>query len=263
MLSISLVIALLAALALAQEDAGEYLFRMCIPGFMGEIGRKLPETYDPFDEMVNSPFPCEQEIYLSRLCFSNGTTEIDFLAEQQCLCGGNYFEASRGCQECFYAHGLFSAEFPQDEVLRNISRASSAECSATPITVPFTNHFPPAASTGTSVTIISDRFPNDSAVSNYWTGATTPVAGQITGSATARLTSRTNSERVRYTPTGTTETSATEAATTEAAATEAGTGGGGGTNSTNPPSPSSTNGATNVKAAGGLLAVIIGVVAAL
>lgn len=213
--------------------------------------------------MVNSSFPCEQEMYLSRLCFSKGTTEIDFLAEQQCLCGGNYFEASRGCQECFYAHGLFSVEFPRDEVLANISRASSAECSATPITVPFTNLFPPPATTGTSATIISDRFPNDSAVSNYWTGATTPVAGQITGSATARLTSHTNTQMNRYTPTGTTETGTTEAGTTGASATEGGAGGDEETSSTNPPSPSSTNGAANVKAAGGLLAVIIGVVAAL
>lgn len=254
MLSISVAIALLAALALAQESPDDYFFRMCLPSFSAEPSKEpLKEPIDLFAEMVDSPFPCEQEIYLSRLCFSNGTTEIDFLAEQQCLCGGNYFEASRGCQECFYAHGRYSPEFPRDEVLANISRYSSAECSATPITVPFTNLFPQPPTTGLPISIISDRFPNDSAVSNYWTGATTPVAGQITGSATARLTSRTNSQNIRYTPTGTTETSATET----------GAGGGEETSSTNPPSPSSTNGAANVKVAGGLLAVIIGVLAAL
>ncbi|KFY56200.1 hypothetical protein V496_06755 [Pseudogymnoascus sp. VKM F-4515 (FW-2607)] len=263
MLSISLAIALLAALTLAQEYSGDYLFRMCIPAIIGEVGSTEP--YDPFGKMGTSPFPCEQEIYLSRLCRSNGTTEIDFLAEQKCLCGGNYFEASRGCQECFYAHGLFSEEFPRDEVLANISRVSSAECSATPVTIPFTNLFPPrtTTATATSATIISDRFPYDSAVSNYWTGATTPVAGQITGIATGRLKSRTNSQNIRYTPTGTTETGTTEAGTTGASATEGGAGGGEETSSTNPPSPSSTNGAANVKTAGGLLAVIIGVVAAL
>lgn len=202
---------------------------MCYPSLLDDNGHV---TDNLFSALAKSPFPCEQAMYLEKACFSNG--EDDFLAEQQCLCGGNYFEAYRGCYECYYAHGFFDAQHPRDEALSQLTSASSAECSATPITMRYTNLYPTGASTDVDVeTLTSDRFPSDTAVANYWTGATAPIAGQITGSATS---------------TG---------------ITEAGPGGGGGTSSTNPPSPSSTNGAAEVKAAGGLLAVVIGAMAAL
>ncbi|KFY08668.1 hypothetical protein V492_06025 [Pseudogymnoascus sp. VKM F-4246] len=227
MLLISLAVALLAPLTLAQDIAEDhkndiYLAKMC-----------YPQLHDPnsnsnwISRVEKSPFPCEQRAYLNRVCYSNGTTEIDLLAEQQCLCGGNYFEAARGCQECYYAHGYVVPGDTLEKALSRLKDSSSAECSATPITMPYTKLYSVATTLGPDATIISDRFPNDTAVTNYWTGAATPIAGKITGSATGRLTKFTN------TPTGTT------------------------------PSPSSTNGAAEVKAAGGLLAVVIGVVAVL
>ncbi|KFY21607.1 hypothetical protein V493_07265 [Pseudogymnoascus sp. VKM F-4281 (FW-2241)] len=246
MLLITLAIALLAPLALAQTSPEDqktlrYIIDMCVPSFWG--------TPDVFAAMANSPFPCEQEMHLSRVCFSNGTTEVDFLAEQQCLCGGNFFEAVRGCHECYFAHGVVSKDLPRDAVLSSLASASSAECLATPITMPYTNLYPVAATTGLPLAMLNnDRFPNDTAVSNYWTGAATPIAGVISGSATGRLTTRTNTADARYTPTG---------------VTGSGAGGGGGTSSTGAPLPTSTNGAAEVRAAGGLLAVVIGVVAAL
>lgn len=250
MLSISLAIALLAPLALAGNSIKDhkndiYLSNMCYPRIRA---RESGSSSNPISAMSHSPFPCEQSSYLSRSCFSNGTTEIDFLAEQQCLCGGNFFEAVRGCHECYFAHGFVDPEYTRDEVMSRLSSANSAECSATPITMPYTNLFPPPVTTLSDATIVSDRFPNDTAVSNYWTGATAPVAGQITGSATARLSSFTNTGQARYTPTGTTE---------------GGSGGDGGASSTDAPAPSSTNGAAKMKVAGGLLAVVIGAMAAL
>ncbi|KFY34126.1 hypothetical protein V494_07030 [Pseudogymnoascus sp. VKM F-4513 (FW-928)] len=233
MLIISLAVALLAPLTLAKENPADhkndiYLARMC-----------YPQLHDPnsngnwLSKVANSPFPCEQQAYLHSACYSNGTTEIDFLAEQQCLCGGNYFEAARGCQECYYAHGNVVPGDTLEKALSRLKDSSSAECSATPVTVPYTNLYSVATTLGPDATIISDRFPNNTAVTNYWTGAATPIAGKITGSATGRLTTVTNTDGARYTPTGTTT------------------------------SPSSTNGAAEVTAAGGLLAVVIGVVAVL
>ncbi|KFX95755.1 hypothetical protein O988_05659 [Pseudogymnoascus sp. VKM F-3808] len=249
MLSISLAVALLASLVLSYEDekTDRYLKDMCYPIIWANNGQT---TEDPFALMSKSPFPCEQVVYLATYCFSNGTTEIDFLAEQQCLCGGNYFEALRGCYDCFYTHGLSDAQNPVDKVLRDLTSASSAECSATPITIPYTNLYPTEdwRTSSDVATLTSDRFPNDTAISNYWTGATAPIMGQITGSATGRLTSYTNSYLARYTPTGTTGAAPTS---------------GGGASSTTPASPSSTNGAAEVKVAGGLLAVVIGAMAAL
>ncbi|KAF7944240.1 hypothetical protein EAE96_010642 [Botrytis aclada] len=53
------------------------------------------------------------------------------------------------------------------------------------------------------VVIKSDRFPNQTAVSNYYTGNTVWTTGSITGSATARLTSYTATETSKFSPTTT------------------------------------------------------------
>lgn len=251
MLSLSLALALLAPLALAQDNHNkyknhDYLDNMCSPRFQDP---SLLTTEDHIAAIAQSPFPCEQVTYLANICFSNGTTPLDFLAEQQCLCGGNYFDAVRGCDECYYAHGFFNAIFPIATAQSRLASASSAECSASPVMVPYTNLHPPQGRATEDASIVDDRFPNDTAVANYWSGATAPVAGMITGSATGRLTSFTNVGGARYTPTGVTEAGAG--------------GGGGGASSTEPASPPSTNGAAEVKAAGGLLAVVIGAVVAL
>jgi hypothetical protein len=247
MLSISLALALLASLALSLTDleATLYLTDFCYPNLRDDDGHTPDNLVSIF---AKSPFPCEQVMYLERACFANGTAEVDLLAEQQCLCGGNYFEASRGCQECFYAHGFVDAGNSLDKALSKLTSASSAECSATSITMRYAELIPDTLVSADDdvATLASDRFPSDTAISNYWTGATTPIAGQITGSATGRLASNTYLENERTK----TRTGITEA-------------GGAGTSSTTPPSPSSTNGAAEVKVAGGLLAVVIGAMAAL
>lgn len=247
MLSIFLAIALLVSLALSLTDleAELYITNLCYPNLLDD-NELVPDNLVSI--FAKSPFPCEQQMYLERACFANGTAEIDFLAEQQCLCSGNYFEASHGCLECAYAHGYFDVENPLDKALSKLTSASSAECSATPVTMRYAELIPGTLISANDdvATLTSDRFPSDTAISNYWTGATTPIAGKITGSATGRMASNTHFGNER----ATTHTGITEAGVTD-------------TSSANPPSPSSTNGAAGVKVAGGLLAVVIGAMAAL
>ena len=55
------------------------------------------------------------------------------------------------------------------------------------------------------MTLGLDRFPNNTEVSNYYVATETdkPLLGEITGSATARLTTWTNLDGERFTPTST------------------------------------------------------------
>ncbi|KFY38842.1 hypothetical protein V494_04182 [Pseudogymnoascus sp. VKM F-4513 (FW-928)] len=266
MLSISLAVALLASLALSLTHLEQslYLGDLCYPNLLDDNGR-VPDNLDGI--YSKSPFPCEQMMYLEVVCHANGTAEIDFLAEQQCLCGGNFFDASRGCLECTYAHGFFDAEKPLDKALSKLASVSSAECSATPVMMSYAERVPGTYETDDVATLTSDRFPSDTAISNYWTGATTPIAGQITGSATGRAKSNTyledqrakmSTESMEAAGAGTSSANTPSPSSTNGAAA-----GGAGTSSASPPSPSSTNGAAEVKVAGGLLAVVIGAMAAL
>ncbi|OBT80276.1 hypothetical protein VF21_00577 [Pseudogymnoascus sp. 05NY08] len=136
--------------------------------------------------LANSSLPCEQSIYLNQICMSNGTTPNDFLAEQQCLCDGNYFEASIGCYDCQVAHGLVVKPSDRASYISAVSSRRKVECSAVP-TQGFSNLFPPYNITSqylrSDLTLSSDNFPNDTRLENYWTGATTAIAGKITGNA--------------------------------------------------------------------------------
>ncbi|KFY07182.1 hypothetical protein V492_07378 [Pseudogymnoascus sp. VKM F-4246] len=244
----SLAVALLASLALSLTDLEQdlYLGNLCYPNLLDDNGRVPDNLVGIFSK---SPFPCEQMMYLERACRANGTAEVDFLAEQQCLCGGNFFDASRGCLECTYAHGFFDAEYPLDKALSKLTSASSAECSATPVAMNYAERVPGTLKSATDdvATLTSDRFPSDTAISNYWTGATTPIAGQITGSATGRAKSDTyfedqrakmSTESMKAGGAGTSSANTPSPSSTNGAAA-----GGAGTSSANPPSPSSTNGA--------------------
>ncbi|KAJ6126827.1 hypothetical protein N7523_002439 [Penicillium sp. IBT 18751x] len=159
-----------------------------------------------------SPFPCEQETYTKAVCTANGTTPIDFLAEQECLCTGGHWEAMRGCDACYYAHGYrgspsMSAAAYEHSTASYMSSLSAAECHVTPPYQPFSNLLPSPNYTSVedspSITLASDRFPNNTAVSNYFTATQSMTPGKITGSATARLTSWTNISGVKYTPAST------------------------------------------------------------
>ncbi|OBT81405.1 hypothetical protein VE02_10036 [Pseudogymnoascus sp. 03VT05] len=177
-----------------------YLDSMCLPT-KAKLGRvPLAEIVA---SMANSPFLCEQRIYLERTCFANGTTTNDFLAEQQCLCGSNYFEALATCYDCQIAHGLVVAPSDLASFSSRVSGRSTAECSAVLVTKA-TNLFAVNTSTGPypDSTLSPDPFANDTLVENYWTGPTAPVAGKITGSAVEHQSSFTNVDDVRFTPPG-------------------------------------------------------------
>jgi hypothetical protein len=80
---------------------------MCYPLYSNstrtiELGLSIESE---ISSLANSPFPCEQEMYMGIACRANGTTELDFLAEQECLCGGAFWEAMEGCNDYYFAHG--------------------------------------------------------------------------------------------------------------------------------------------------------------
>ena len=211
---INIVIALDALLPVASpflmkrlinDPVGLYLNRMCYPLYSNRT--RLIDLNITISEigssLAKSPFPCEQQMYIETVCAANGTTEIDFLAEQECLCNGAFFDVIAGCDACFIAHG-YQASTPQAESSA-LASLSAAECQPSPPFQPYSNLFPPVNLTSISlrppITLGIDRFPNNTAVSNYWTPTRSITPGKITGSATARLTSWTNTRGVRYTPT--------------------------------------------------------------
>ena len=196
------------------DPASNYLEKMCYPNFSNttrEISLRLSAD-EIAASLAMSSFPCEQEMYIGAVCTANGTTPIDFLAEQECLCTGGYWEAMRGCDACNYAHGYrgspsVSAAAFEHSTASYISSLSAAECHVSPPYQPFTNLLPTLNITSVEdsppITLASDLYPNNTAVSNYFTATQSMTPGRITGSATARLTSWTNFSGVRYTPTST------------------------------------------------------------
>ncbi|PQE34102.1 Collagen mcl1 protein [Rutstroemia sp. NJR-2017a WRK4] len=226
-------IALFASLSLAQDDRpshpnAEYLSLMCYPLLTNvtrriELDRQNVSLAGQVASLANSPFPCEQADYMLQICSANGTTPIDFLAEQECLCPSSYWDAVRGCVDCFLAHGYLNQT--KDEEYASISSLRSAECLATsPPIQPYSNLlYTTALNVSTQLygpddAIGTDRFPNQTAVSNYFTSTGTNMwtVGTITGSATARLTSFTNSDDVRFTPTATIASTGSGSATSSA-----------------------------------------------
>ncbi|KFY31586.1 hypothetical protein V493_00974 [Pseudogymnoascus sp. VKM F-4281 (FW-2241)] len=264
------VVALLAICAKAATDETnwrevkpneQYLNDMCYPQYSKMDSQ---DYYATIAELSNSPFPCEQEFFLRLLCYSNGTTPNDFLAEQQCLCGGNYFDTLVGCYNCRLAHGMISTLPKRAEVYSRFSSLSKAECSPTPVIQPYTNMLEDFNSTSymlrSDMTLSSHQFSSDTAVSNYWTGATAPIAGKITGDAVNHQSSFTNVNYEKFMPTATASTGGSVATTSAPTST-------GGVNAAssagNADAATSTGGAAEVKVAGGLLVAVIGVLAAL
>lgn len=157
----------------------QYPYTMCYPNF----------DVTAANTFIDSPFPCEVRAAILQICFANNTSELDFLAEQQCLCNGAFWDTWRGCDACFFAHGS-SSDNPADSA-KSISSLSIAECSPSPPSRPFKSLFPIYTTDiiSTSVTLVNDNFPNNTAVSNYWTATETALTpGTITGSATGRQT---------------------------------------------------------------------------
>lgn len=231
-----------------------YLSEICYP-LLSNSSRDVElhlTLNNKISSLANSPFPCEQADYIREVCTANGTTPIDFLAEQECLCTSSYWEILKGCDDCFIAHG--DLDFTSDDSASKISSLSSAEClAATPPIQPYSNLFAPVnistVFTEADISIGTDRFPNNTAVSNYYTQTGEVTPGAITGSATARLTRWTNYSGIRFTPTST-STSAT------ATATESGSESGPSSSA----AAASTNAAPELKATGSLLVAVLGAI---
>ncbi|KAK6595644.1 hypothetical protein H4I96_09963 [Botrytis cinerea] len=180
-----------------------YLYEMCFPN-LSNVSLVRSSAGKRLEIMANSPFPCERSNYIIYACLANGTSPIDFLAEQECICPSSLWELEAACTDCYLAHGYQNTTREESDAA--ISSLSQAECTATPVQ-PFTNFFsslnPTEALTTPDAVLGTDKFPNQTAVSNYYTGNTVWTTGSITGSATARLTSYTATEFSRFTPTTT------------------------------------------------------------
>jgi hypothetical protein len=175
-------------------SVANYLQQICMP-LVTNLTRAT-ELHLNGTTMINSlalsPFPCEQQLYLGSICQANATDEVDFLAEQECLCGGSFFEVSAGCNACLFSHG-YTLETPE-EASSSLSSLSTAECNPTPPFQPFRNLLPSpnvthAIQIEETETLGHDQFPNKTDVSYYFTATGSVTDGAITGSATARLTS--------------------------------------------------------------------------
>jgi hypothetical protein len=257
-----------------------YLERMCSP--LLSNGTRIRELHLSINGMIsslaNSPYPCEQELYLGQICTANGTTQADFLAEQECMCNGSFFQAQEACHACYYAHGY--QRIPPEEAASSLSSAKTAECSPSPPFQPYINIFPPfnitSAELVPSLTLLPDKYFNNTAISVYATVTASLTPGAITGSATARLTTWTNTRGIRYTPTsippnngtGTVGSGSSTAAPspTSGASTGAGTPGvssGGASTSSSTTQSANMAAVGEVKFAGGLLAAVLGVAALL
>lgn len=198
MLTINTYVALGALLPLSSaivvtrgnnDPVAAYLIRMCYP-IQFNITRDR-ELHLSTDEMIpslaNSPFPCEQAEYIRETCTANGTTELDFLAEQECLCNGAFWDVSAGCYDCHFAHG-WPAKTPA-EASSSLTSLSAAECEPSPPFQPYSNLLPSidynnptsifaSIASAPDLTLGIDRFPNNTAVSNYFTPTRSITAGE-------------------------------------------------------------------------------------
>jgi hypothetical protein len=178
------------------------------------------------------------------------------------LCNGNYFSAVSGCYDCYFAHG---EQGDPEQSSSHVASLSTAECSPSPPYQGFTNLFPPvnftseflSASLAPSMTLGDDKFPNNTAVSNYFTGTGLATPGAITGSATARVTTWTNTNYSMYYPTSTPSGFGTVGS--------ASTSSGGSGSKTSTSSASASKSSTNIAArdevyiAGGIFAAALGI----
>jgi hypothetical protein len=215
-----------------------------------------------YASLANSPFPCEQEYYMYAVCLANGTTELDFLAHQQCYCNGGFFDAVLGCNLCWAAHGsyVYPLTSPEDiqeieeQITSTVAMLSTDICSMAFSDLPTT---PVQTSTNWITTLGSDRFPNDTRVENYWTATRSITPGKITGSATGRATTRSmagDEASETYASTSKSSASKTSATSSAAAIESAGS-------SSVSPTPSATGGgagSSDVRPVGGFLAAIMG-----
>ncbi|KAI9167577.1 hypothetical protein HJFPF1_03708 [Paramyrothecium foliicola] len=133
--------------------------------------------------------PCIQVTVIENLCEPNGTDAIDYEAHAQCMCNGSYFSDWRGCENCLLVHG-FRSERDNAFWERIMTSASDALCTGTPTAI-FRSLFASAETNSavafptTGSTQSSDQFPDETAVSLYYTPTGSQGPGRITGAATS------------------------------------------------------------------------------
>jgi hypothetical protein len=103
---------------------------------------------------------------------------------------------------CFIAH--WYQLYTPEQLSNCLASLSTAECSPSPPYQWFTNLLSyniTSISFAPTLTLRIDKLSNNTAVSNYFTETGPATPGAITGSATARLTTFTNTWGSRYIPT--------------------------------------------------------------
>jgi hypothetical protein len=106
------------------DPAAEYIERVCQPFYFYAIHNLGSKT---LPNPANSPYPCDQSQYIESICTANGTSEINFLAEQQCLCNGSFWEVKEACDACYFAHGY--QQISPGGASSTRSSLKTAECS--------------------------------------------------------------------------------------------------------------------------------------
>lgn len=114
------------------DPTSDYLSYMCLPLFSNLTRTRELDTsvVGRITNLAKSPYPCEQSMYLQAICTANGTQEVDFLAEQECLCNGNFFKATAGCDACYLVHGF--PNVTKEEAQSSLTSRSLAECTPSP-----------------------------------------------------------------------------------------------------------------------------------
>jgi len=155
------------------EDGDGYLGAMCLPTITG--------TSAEGDD--SNPTPCEAYFEIDFICRPNGTDAIDYIAQQECLCGSgsDYFNMLTACSDCMKAHGGVEIEDWIDPSI--VSSASASFCKGTP-TTDFDDLFGNMLNTAVIAVVTgTDISPNNTAISVYFTGTVETNVGKITGSA--------------------------------------------------------------------------------
>ena len=145
-------------------------------------------------EVTSGPIPpCVSINNIEQACLPNNTTPLALEAHAQCICGGSFFSDWEGCLACNTVHGARAP--PVAAVFLDIiSTVSDRLCTGTP-TAPFASIFEQVRATAGAEEAAggvpaSDRYPDQTAVSLYYTLVTSQGPGAITGSATAATNTR-------------------------------------------------------------------------
>lgn len=224
-----------------QEAQADYLMEVCMPNYKEFIHKYQTVAYTPEEwaafmkKMGASEFPCELEAFHQSNCLdkSSGDETRDVKAEQDCLCRSNFFEMKSACFDCSKVHGLDPLEMDYSKAV--VPALQTAFCSATkPVLygdaytsrkdVSYTGSY----TGGDMMKFVTgtDLYPSQTDISHYYTAASVTTTAASSGAAQT---------------TGTNGSAAPTATTTA------------------PPA----NGAGQLKAAGAVLAALVGAMIAL